>query len=279
MAKRRRMRRFLENRVAVAGTICVALVLLLGALAPLVATHGPNEMTPVERLQSPSRTHLFGTDHLGRDVFSRIVFGARTSIGVGLSVVLLAGLSGAALGILSGYYRTLDSVLMRLMDGFMAFPGILLAIGLMAALGPSVLNVVIALAIVYTPRIARIARATVLVLREQTYVEAAKALGGGDGRLLVKHIAPNSLAAVNVQVTFVFAYAIFAEAALSFLGVGAPPEVASWGNILSEGRPFIARAPWMTLYPGVVIMLTVLGLNLLGDGLRDYLDPRLRGVS
>jgi peptide/nickel transport system permease protein len=198
---------------------------------------------------------------------------------VGGLVVLLAVAAGLLVGLLAGYYRALDNVLMRVMDGLMAFPAILLAIALMASLGPSLRNVVVALGVVYTPRIARIVRGSVLVVRELPYVEAARAAGASDLAILRRHVLPNCLSPVIVQGTFIFALAVLGEAALSFLGVGAPPAAPSWGNILAEGRLYMQQAPWLVLAPGVAIMATILGLNLFGDGLRDALDPKLRGVT
>ncbi len=194
-------------------------------------------------------------------------------------MVLLAVAAGLVVGLLAGYYRRLDNVLMRVMDGLMAFPAILLAIALMASLGPSLQNVVLALGVVYTPRIARIVRGSVLVVRELPYVEAARAAGAADLAILRRHVLPNCLSPLIVQGTFIFALAVLGEAALSFLGVGAPPTVPSWGNILAEGRLYLQQAPWLVLAPGVAIMATILGLNLFGDGLRDALDPKLRGVT
>lgn len=279
-AKRSRptmLRALMRSRVATIGLVVVVSLIVLAAAAPIVSSFPPNEIAPERRLQSPNTTHWFGTDQIGRDIFSRVLHGGRTSMVVGLLVVVTTAVAGGIIGLLSGFYSRLDLVLMRLMDGMMAFPGILLAIALMASLGPSARNVVIALAIVYTPRVARVARAVVLVIREQPFIEAGRALGGSDLRVLARHVAPNTLGPINVQLTFVFAYAILAEASLSFLGVGPPPDVPTWGNILASGRSYLTLAPWITLFPGLAIMITVLALNLLGDGLRDLLDPRLRG--
>jgi peptide/nickel transport system permease protein len=251
---------------------------LVALVAPLLAPFNPSELNIATRLRSPDRESLFGTDSFGRDVFSRVVFGARLSILVGAMSVCMATVGGVTFGLLAGYYPKLDTVLMRLMDGIMAFPGIVLAIALMASLGPSVLNVIVALGFVYMPRVARVVRSAVLVVRESVFVEAARALGANDNRILRLDILPNCLSPIIVQSTFVFAYAVLGEAALSFLGVGVPPYVASWGNILSEGRQFITQAPWITIFPGTAIMLTVLGLNVVGDGLRDAFDPRMRHI-
>lgn len=272
-------KRFGRSRIAVIGLLIFLLLITMTVIAPLLAKHAPTTITPLERLEAPSRNHLFGTDYLGRDVFSRVVFGGRTSLMIGAIVVLVTGLIGSALGLLSGFYRRLDNVLMRVMDGLMAIPSLLLAIALIGSLGPNSANLIIALSIVYIPRVARVARATVIEVRGLQYVEAARALGSVDRRLIWRHIAPNAIGPINVQLTFVFAYAVLSEASLSFLGVGAPPELPTWGNILSEGRPYMVLAPWTSIFPGIAIMLTVLSLNLLGDGLRDMLDPRLKRSS
>jgi len=270
------LRRFFNSKVSVAGLLTFVLLALVSLLAPSIAWHEPTTITPLERLEAPSRNHPFGTDYLGRDVFSRVVYGGRTSLSIGAIVVLVTGLVGSTLGLLSGFYRRLDDVLMRIMDGLMAIPSLLLAIALIGSLGPNSANLIIALSIVYVPRVARVARATVMEVRGLQYVEAARALGSVDRQLIWRHIAPNALGPINVQLTFVFAYAVLSEASLSFLGVGAPPELPTWGNILSEGRAYMVLAPWTSIFPGVAIMLTVLSLNLLGDGLRDLLDPRLK---
>jgi len=207
------------------------------------------------------------------------VYGARLSLVVGIWVVVLSFILGVGSGVVAGHFRALDNVVMRVMDGLMAFPAIILAIALMASLGPSTMNVIVAIGIVYAPRVARVVRGSVLVIRETSYVEAARALGASDIWLIGRHILPNCLSPVIVQGSFVFAAAVLTEAALSFLGVGVPPYVPSWGNILSEGRLYLQQAPWLVLYPGAAIMLTIFGLNLFGDGVRDLLDPKIRGLS
>ncbi|HUG35730.1 MAG TPA: ABC transporter permease [Candidatus Limnocylindrales bacterium] len=273
------VRVFLRRRTAVIGVVLVILNILVAVTAPVLARWDPQLLDVKARLSPPSGAHWFGTDDVGRDAWSRVIYGARLSMLVGASVVVLSFVGGLFFGLLGGSYRALDNVLMRVMDGLMAFPGIILAIALMAALGPSVMNVILALGIVYVPRVARIVRGSVLVIRETPYVEAARALGIPDTRILLLHILPNCLSPVIVQGTFIFAAAVLGEAALSFLGVGVPPQIPSWGNVLAEGRLYIQQAAWLTLFPGAAIMLSILGLNLFGDGLRDLLDPKLRGVQ
>lgn len=269
-------RRFLANRSFVIGGTLFLAVVLVALTADLLAPFDPLKNNFRYRLGQPNAAHLFGTDSFGRDVFSRVVHGSRVSLLIGLLVVVLNGIFGTLIGAVSGYVRRLDNLIMRIMDGFMAFPPILLAIAIGAVLGPSLLNAVIALTIAYTPRTARIVRASVLVVRESEYVEAARALGAGHARILFRHILANSLGPLLVQLTFIFALAILAEAVLSFIGVGPPPPTPTFGNIIADGRNYIAEAPWITIWPGLAIMVTVLGLNLMGDGLRDVLDPRMR---
>ncbi|MBI2466854.1 MAG: ABC transporter permease [Candidatus Rokubacteria bacterium] len=268
-----------RRRVALVGAVLFAVVLVVAALAPALAPWDPLVLDVKNRLRGPGPGHWLGTDDVGRDVLSRVLYGARVSVQVGGLVVLVSVAAGLLVGLAAGYYRHLDNVLMRVMDGLMAFPAIILAIALMASLGPSLRNVIVALGVVYTPRIARIVRGSVLVVRELPYVEAAQAIGASEVAIILRHVLPNCLSPVIVQATFIFALAVLGEAALSFLGVGTPPYVPSWGNILAEGRLYIQQAPWLTLFPGVAIMATILGLNLFGDGLRDLLDPKLRGLS
>jgi peptide/nickel transport system permease protein len=267
-----------RRRIALFGAILVALNVLVAVFAPVIGRWEPQRLDVQARLAPPTPSHWMGTDDVGRDVWSRVVHGTRLSMVVGGAVVLLSFVGGIVFGLLGGYYRPLDNVLMRIMDGFMAFPGIILAIALMASLGPSVLNVIVALGIVYVPRVARIVRGSVLVIRETPYVEAALALGVSDPVVLARHVLPNCLSPVIVQGTFIFAAAVLGEAALSFLGVGVPPQIPSWGNVLAEGRLYLQQAPWLTLFPGAAIMGCILGLNLFGDGLRDLLDPKMQGV-
>ena len=261
------------------GAVLVVLNVLVAVFAPAIGRWEPQRLDVQARLAPPTASHWMGTDDVGRDVWSRVVHGTRLSMIVGGAVVALSFVGGIVFGLLGGYYRPLDNVLMRIMDGFMAFPGIILAIAMMASLGPSVVNVIVALGIVYVPRVARIVRGSVLVIRETPYVEAALALGVPDLTVLRRHVLPNCLSPVIVQGTFIFAAAVLGEAALSFLGVGAPPYVPSWGNVLAEGRLYLQQAPWLTLFPGAAIMGCILGLNLFGDGLRDLLDPKMQGLA
>jgi peptide/nickel transport system permease protein len=267
-----------RRKVTLVGAALMALMLAAGLSAPFLAGN-PTRMDVAVRLARPSAAHWFGTDDVGRDVFSRVVHGARLSLLVGTAVVTLSLVVGVSCGLAAGYYQTLDNGVMRIMDGLMAFPTIILAIALMASLGPSVANVIVAIGIVHAPRVARVVRGSVLVVRETPYVEAARALGSSDLTLIRRHVLPNCLSPLIVQGSFLFAAAVLIEAALSFLGVGVPPYVPSWGNILSEGRLYIQQAPWLVLYPGAAIMLTILGLNLVGDGLRDVLDPKIRSLQ
>lgn len=270
-------RRVLGHYGLLAGAIVFGVLLLAALLGPVITAYDPYDMKITERLNAPGAAHLLGTDEFGRDLLTRILYGARVSLGVGLTVAVLSSLAGLVIGVYAAYYKTLDHILMRICDGLIAIPGILLAIALMAALGASALNVITALTIVFTPGIARIVRSSALVVREQPYIEAMTVQGAGATRIIWLHIVPNTLSPLIVQATFVFAEAIIAEAALSFLGAGVPAPGASWGNILQAGKLVIFKAWWMVAFPGAAIVLSVLSLNLLGDGLRDLLDPRLKG--
>ncbi len=261
----------------VAGAVLTLAMVTMAIAAPLIATHDPYAVAVRERFQPPSVENYLGTDEYGRDVFSRVVFGARISMYVGLGVMLISTIAGTIIGLFSGYYRKLDNVLMRVMDALMSFPSILLAIAILAAIGPRTGNVIVALSIVYTPRTARVVRGSVLSVREEVYIESAQAVGLGDLRIIFRYILPNVMAPLIVQATFILALTIIAEAGLSYIGAGTPPPAPSWGNILADGRPHMYRAWWMTVFPGLFIMISVLGLNVIGDGLRDVLDPRLRG--
>jgi peptide/nickel transport system permease protein len=261
-------------------TMCLGMLLLLtmsllALSAPLFTATDPQEINPIDRLQSPSTTHWFGTDHLGRDICARTVYGSRISLFVGLCVSTISVAIGLTIGLLSGYYRRFDVIVMRIMDGIMAIPGILLAIALMALVNASVRNVIIALVIPEIPRVVHVVRALVLSLREQPFVEAMRAAGAGVPRILFRHIMPNTLAPLIVQGTYICASAVIVEAYLSFLGAGTPPHVPSWGNIMAEGRPYVQLAFWIIFFPGLFVATTVLAINLVGDGLRDTLDPKL----
>ncbi len=266
----------LARRSFLIGAVILSVIALAAILAGYLAPFDPVRNNYRYRLGAPNDIYWLGTDRYGRDVLSRILWGARVSLRIGLGVALVTALAGGLIGLAAGWWRRLDGWLMRVMDGLMAFPGILLAIALAATLGPSEINVMIALAIAYTPRTARIVRGAVLVAAAQDYVEAARAIGAGPARLLLRHIMPAAVAPLVVQQTYVFALAVLAEAVLSFVGVGPPPPTATLGAIIADGRDAIVEAPWVTLYPGLVISVLVLGLNLLGDGLRDALDPRMR---
>ena len=269
------LRRLLASRTFCVGLALVGLVLLLALLAPLLAPFDPLKGNFKARMVPPGAGHWLGTDQLGRDILSRVLYGARISLQIGFMVAIITALAGAAIGALAGYFRRADGPIMRLMDAFMAFPSIILAIAISAVLGASVTNVVIALAIAATPHTARIVRASVMVVREMEYVEAARALGAGHLRILLRHVLANAMAPLVVRVTYVFAVAILNEAVLSFIGVGPPPPTPTFGAIIANGRDFIVAAPWITVAPGLAILLSVLGLNMLGDGLRDVLDPRM----
>lgn len=270
-------RRFRRNRIGLAGAAITLFVVLVAVLAPLLAPYPPDELHPNWRLYPPNEYFLLGTDEFGRDVLSRIIYGSRISLQVGLIAVSLALSVGSVLGLVAGFYGgPADHLIMRVMDVLFAFPAILLAIGIMAMLGPSITNAMIAIGVVYAPSFARLTRASVLSLREKEFVDAARVLGGSPARIVVRHIVPNLLAPLIIQTTFSLSTAILAEAALSFLGLGTPPPTPSWGTMLSASRRYLELAPWPAIFPGLAIMLVVLGFNLFGDGLRDVLDPRLR---
>lgn len=273
--RRRLLKMFGRSRLGTSGATLLIIVVFCAVAAPWIAPKNPLALDPAVRLLPPSATHWFGTDDFGRDVFSRVVYGSRLSLEIGALVVAFTAALGVLAGIAAGYFRVLDNVIMRVVDALLAIPSVLLAIALMAVLGPRVSNVVIALTITYAPRIARVVRSQVLVLRETMFAEAARSTGASESRIAFLHVLPNSLSVLIVQGTVTFADAVLAEAALSYLGIGEPPGVPSWGNILSDGRNYMTRAPWMTLFPGLAIVVCVLGLNLFGDGVRDVTDPRL----
>ncbi|MCJ8140096.1 ABC transporter permease [Falsirhodobacter halotolerans] len=269
------LRRLFRNRTVLVAAIVLTIIALAAIFAPWVAPYDPDKLSIVNRFKDPSFAHPFGTDEFGRDVLSRAIYAGRVSLLVSAAVVVFAGVAGIIMGILAGYFRKLDAVISRFLDAMMAFPDILLAIALVAALGGSLTNVILALGVTYTPRLARVVRGTTLVLRELPYIEAAKSMGIPTWRILSGHVLVNLASPILVQATFIFASAMLAEASLSFLGVGASPDVPTWGTMLSTGREYISSAPWLMYFPGLAIVFAVLSLQILGDGLRDLVDPRL----
>jgi peptide/nickel transport system permease protein len=270
------VRKLFRRRIVLVAAIALAMVVLVAAFAGPISGQDPNETAVAQRLAQPSPAHWLGTDELGRDLFARIAFGGRYSLTIAALTALGALAAGTLLGLVAGFFRQLDASLMRVVDAMMSFPDILLAIALVGILGTSMLNVVLALVLVYTPRVARVVRASTLVVRELMFVEAARALGGSTTRILWRHILPNLVSPITVQGSFIFAYAILAEAALSFLGVGVPPEIPTWGTMVAGSQAYAHQALWIVLFPGLAIVFTALSLQLLGDGIRDLLDPRLR---
>lgn len=266
-------RRVTSNGLIMTGGAIVLAIVLLTIFGPLLVSRGPLDLNIPDRLQGPSGDYLLGTDNYGRDLLSRTLHGARVSLFVGFAVAILSTVIGYIIGMYSAYFRWADAVLMRICDGFMAFPAILLAIALMAVLGAKTSNVVIALTVVFTPYVARVVRSSALVVKEQTFIEALRAQGASSNRIIWLNMAPNVVSPAVIQATFIFADSIITEAALSFLGAGVPPPAPSWGNILLDGKSLIFNNPWMTIVPGAAIVITVLGINLLGDGLRDLFDP------
>jgi peptide/nickel transport system permease protein len=267
--------RLARRPTAFAGMLVLALMVVLALLAPYISPYDPGKLAVRARLTAPGLEHFFGTDDLGRDVLTRVLYSGRTSLLVGFAVVIFSSVIGVVLGLMAGFSRKLDTPVSRLIDAMMAFPDILLAIALVAVLGPSAINVVIALGIVYAPRLARVVRASTLVIRELPYVEAARALAVPTPVILVRHVLRNVTSPLLVQATFIFANAILAEAGLSFLGVGISPDIPTWGTMIAVGRQYLEQAPWIMWFPGGAIIITVLSLQLVGDGLRDFLDPRL----
>jgi peptide/nickel transport system permease protein len=276
------LRRLLMHPGGVAGALVTAMFFAVALLAPWLSPFDPLAQDLDRRLQGPSRAHLLGTDDFGRDILSRVMYGARISLTVGFIAVGLAVSGGLTFGLLAGFYtvrrwgRLSEAVIMRTSDILLAFPAVLLAIAIVTAFGPGLRNAMLAIAIIYLPRFIRIVRASILVEKEQTYVEAGQALGVSNRRLLIRHLLPNVMSPVIVQATLALAEAIIEAAALSFLGLGATPPTPEWGAMLSEGRSYLRLAPWVTFFPGMAIFLVVVSFNLLGDGLRDALDPRLR---
>ena len=265
-----------QRKAVLLGLIILSAIVLLAVFAPYVSPFEPNRMRISQRMRPPGAQNWFGTDEFGRDIFTRVIYGGRISLLAGALTVLVACLCGTALGVLAGFFKRVDGVISRIIDAMMAFPDILLAIALVAVLRPSLANVVIALGIVYTPRVARVVRAATLVIRELPFVEAARALGVPTWRIILRHVLRNLASPIIVQGTFIFAYAILAEAGLSFLGTGVSPETPTWGTIIAAGQQYARQADWIMIFPGLAIVLTVLSLQLVGDTLRDILDPKLR---
>jgi len=273
------MKEFWKNRIAILGLLIVLAIIFCGVFAPLLAPNDPLKVDLRKRLLSPSKNHLLGTDGFGRDIMSRIIWGSRISLQVGIVAVGISSLLGVLLGLISGYYSgAIDTLIMRVVDVMLSFPTILLALAIMAALGSSLTNVMIAVGVTLAPRFARLVRGSVLSVRELDYIQAARALGMSNARIIVLHVFPNVTASIIVLATLNVSYAILAEASLSFLGLGVRPPTPTWGGIISDGRAFLDIAPWISLFSGFAIMIAVLGFNLFGDGLRDALDPWLRGL-
>ncbi|MDD3391436.1 MAG: ABC transporter permease [Aminobacteriaceae bacterium] len=267
---------FYRRKIAFASLIVIAILAVCAVLAPFIATFDPQEMNPVDKLRSPDGTYFFGTDNFGRDIFSRVVFGARTSLTGSAGVILFSLSIGVLVGVSSGYFRKIEPYLMRLIDVLMAFPPLLLALVLVSILGRGMGNVIIAVGATYLTRTTRIVYGLTLKLREEPYIEAAISSGVKQKWIILKHILPNMMSPLIVQATFTFAFSLLDMAALDFLGLGIPPSIPSWGNMLSEGRMYLTRAPWLLIFPGACIVLTVLSFNLVGDVLRDRLDPHFR---
>ena len=272
-----RKERLLASPGLIIGFVGFVIILMSAVLVPALSNADPNAMIVVDRMKPTSGEHILGTDEYGRDLFVRLMYGARVSLWVGGCVAVFSCILGVILGIYASYFKILDHILMRICDGLIAIPGILLAIALIAALGTSSWNVVVALTIVYTPSVARTVRASAMVVREQPYVEAARVQGFSDFRILWKLILPGVVSPLTVQASFIFAQAIISEASLSFLGAGVPAPAASWGNMLQASKLVFSKAPWTMICPGAAVVICVLSLNLLGDGLRDFMDPRTKG--
>jgi peptide/nickel transport system permease protein len=270
------LRKLFRRRIVLLAALMLVAVALTALTAQWLTPYDPNDTAISDRLAQPGAKHLLGTDELGRDLFSRIAFGARYSLAIAALTAIGSIAIGGLLGLTAGFFRRLDASLMRVVDAMMSLPDILLAIALVAILGPSLFNVVLALVLVYTPRVARVVRGSTLVVRELLFVEAARAVGVSSWRILWRHILPNLVSPILVQASFIFAYAILAEAALSFLGVGVPPEIPTWGTMVAGSQQYAHQALWIVLFPGIAIIVTALSLQMLGDGVRDLLDPRLK---
>ena len=271
--------RLFRRRIVLLSAIVLVLITVLALGASVFASADPNDTAVLDRLKAPSAEHLLGTDELGRDLYARVGHGARYSLSIAAMTAVGSIVFGTFVGLIAGFFRRLDAPLMRVVDAMMSFPDILLAIALVAILGASLTNVVLALVLVYTPRVARVVRASTLVVRELLFVEAARAIGARTPHILWHHVLPNLLSPILVQGSFIFAYAILAEAGLSFLGVGVPPEIPTWGTMVAGSQQYAERAFWVVLFPGLAIILTALSLQLLGDGVRDMLDPKLKKAA
>ncbi len=270
------LRLFARRPLALAGLVTLCIIIFVALAADIIAPYAPEAIEPVNRLSPPTWDHWFGTDHFGRDTLSRAIHGARLALLIGIGVVSFAMVTGVPIGIVSALFPKLGRVLMRFVDVLMAFPSLLLALGLIVILGQGVINAILAIGVIYLTTTARITYGVTLRLREETYVEAARSMGARTMWLIRKHILPNMVSPLLVQASFVFAFAQLGAASLDFLGLGAPPEIPSWGNMLAESRIYITRAPWLLFFPGLMIVLTAFSLNLVGDVLRDRMDPRFR---
>ncbi|MFA5520793.1 MAG: ABC transporter permease [Castellaniella sp.] len=275
MASQSKLHLFLSSWSTRLALAMIVIVVLMAFLAPWLASQDPMFLDPSVRLKKPSAAHILGTDAYGRDLYSRIIYGSRVSLMVGTGVLAISVFFGVILGALAGYFRALDSVIMRIMDGIMAIPAVLLAIALVSVSGASLTTVIVAIAVPEIPRVTRLVRSIMLSVRSEPYVEAAVTLGTSPLKILLRHMLPNTVAPLIVQGTYIFAAAVLIEAILSFLGAGIPPEVPSWGNIIADGRSYFQLLPGLVLYPGIVLSLTILTINMLGDAARDALDPKL----
>ena len=272
--------RFFHNKLAVIGSVILLVFICMALFAPFLAPYDPYAIDSTAFMSSPSAAHIMGTDSMGRDIFSRILYGARISLRVSLTSVSIATVAGVVLGVIAGYFgKAADSIISRILEIMFSFPEVLLALLIMAILGPQLNNIILAIGIVYTPIFARITRGAVLSVKDSLYVEASRSIGVSNGKIILRHILPNILSPIIVQVTLSLAFAILSEASLSFLGIGVEPDIPSWGIMLNDGKAWIEIAPWIGIFPGIFIALAVLGFNILGDGLRDVLDPRLKNVN
>lgn len=264
------------RKIAFLGLLFLLLLLVIAVFAPVFSPFDPFDMQVEDRLQSVSAKHLFGTDNFGRDIFSRILYGARTSLIASAGVVVFSMISGICIGLFAGFYKKLDAVFMRIIDVMMAFPSLLLALVLVSIFGRGMINVILAVGVTYLTRTTRIVYGLTLKLKEEVFIDAFRASGASNTRLIFKHILPNLISPLIVQATFTFAFSLLDMASLDFLGLGLPPDIPSWGNMLSEGRVYLTRAPWLLIFPGLFIVFTVLSFNIVGDTLRDQMDPRFR---